>query len=170
MLFAFIISHLKHNLKHGINCCRLSFSSFYDIVSCKVQNIEAPSSSLDTFHSNWSRTLILLMTSLWFHNVEILTSNEFTFTLLYEITYYSQPLNTTGLKKIVIFFQVYLFLLYKCIFSSFYLFFFIYFYLHLIHNALLGQLNGCTLFCTMFHHFKTNGFVVCCAFIFKRLS
>ncbi len=31
----------------------------------------------------------------------------------------------------------------------------------LIHNALLGQPNGCTLFCAMFHHFKTNGFVFC---------
>ncbi len=42
-------------LKHGINCCRLSFSPLYDIMSCKWQNIEDPSSSLDAFHSNQSK-------------------------------------------------------------------------------------------------------------------
>ncbi len=40
-----------------------------------------------------------------------------------------------------------------------YLFLFIFSVNFLIHNGLLGQLNGCTLFCTMFHHFKTW---ICC--------
>ncbi len=38
------------------------------------------------------------------------------------------------------------------------------------NNVLLLQLNGCNLFFTMFHHFKTNGFVVLCIRIEEIIS